>query len=735
MSIAEAFPFGSLRSSQAIALKAVKVAGSVAGLLFSFAITQEYQNDTEQNLEVIYTFPLGYNTTLLGLKARISDRELIGEVVKKQQAEEKYEKAITDGDAAILLQKSIQGLYTASLGNIKAGERVSITIHCAQLLQFAKGRIRLVLPTTVSQKYGDPYVAGLASHEELTATADASYQFELELLLKGDVARGQITCPSHEAEIAETSEGLAVSLPATARLDRDFVLLMAGLDRQSHAMLGQNDETFVMAASFLPNIPQPELSPLALKILVDCSGSMSGSRINHALRGLEQLLDELQPADCVSYSCFGSCVRHLAETMQPCTAATLRQLSRAIESTKANMGGTETAKALQAAISGIEPTPGQQAVPTILLVTDGDVWDVDGILATAKAAGHRIFCIGIGCASSEYLLRNLANGTGGACELVTENEDIAQAIVRMFQRMRGAIAKNVRIVWPENPIWATPAPQFLFDGETVHCYAEFAAKPESGPTLSYAASGQEQSASISQPELAANPDLVRLVKMEQLALTPEREQKLAIALKYQLVSDFTSLILVHERAEKLKDPPKIQHIPKMPACGHGCNGIPHALGLCCFCGSPPIDYGALNAFCRQHSEPGSKFAEFAKALGNIFMQRKPGRSQKKIALLTRLAQNWLRQDAEFQGSTLPLRDYFKGGVILPGQITRWLKALAQKLNLDPVTIWAAFIHWAIAETQEQTSPRQLRSLAYQLKNLTEQEKTVLHEAFADWLAG
>ena len=110
-------------SGKDISLKSVALKGTVEGLLFSSTIIQEYKNETDQNLEIIYTFPVAFGSALLGMDATIGDRKLHGEVVKKEDAEEQYEEAIDKGDSAIMLQESSLGLYTANLGNIKAGEK------------------------------------------------------------------------------------------------------------------------------------------------------------------------------------------------------------------------------------------------------------------------------------------------------------------------------------------------------------------------------------------------------------------------------------------------------------------------------------------------------------------------------------------------------------------------------------------------------------------------------------
>ena len=58
----EPFPFGQMQNNfggtSEIALKSVAVSGEVHRLLFSSTTTQVYKNETNDPLEVIYTFPL-----------------------------------------------------------------------------------------------------------------------------------------------------------------------------------------------------------------------------------------------------------------------------------------------------------------------------------------------------------------------------------------------------------------------------------------------------------------------------------------------------------------------------------------------------------------------------------------------------------------------------------------------------------------------------------------------------
>jgi Ca-activated chloride channel family protein len=84
------------------------------GLLLRASIQQEYVNETGKNLEIVYTFPLAWGATLLGLDAEIGGRRLNAVVLEKKEAEKKYEDSLEKGDTPMLLQSSGPGLYTAN---------------------------------------------------------------------------------------------------------------------------------------------------------------------------------------------------------------------------------------------------------------------------------------------------------------------------------------------------------------------------------------------------------------------------------------------------------------------------------------------------------------------------------------------------------------------------------------------------------------------------------------------
>ena len=101
---------------EVVILQKVEIEGRADDLLFKVKLRQHYRNDTKKNIETVYTFPLAWGATLLGLSAHIAGKTWQGVVIEKSESEQRYEKAIEEGDTPIMVEKSGHGLYTAHLG-------------------------------------------------------------------------------------------------------------------------------------------------------------------------------------------------------------------------------------------------------------------------------------------------------------------------------------------------------------------------------------------------------------------------------------------------------------------------------------------------------------------------------------------------------------------------------------------------------------------------------------------
>jgi len=574
-------------TGETMALLGVAAKGSVDGLLFELAVEQRYRNSEATNIEAVYTFPLPSSAVLLDFDVTLGDKQLTGVVVERKAAEAQYEEAIDKGDTAIMLERAGDGLLTVNLGNLMAGEEATIRYRYAQLLRFEHGSVRLTVPTVIAPRYGDPVEGGLQPHQVPVSDLVVEYPFTLSLELRGEIASGTIASPSHSIATARTDDGVTVTLNRNAWLDRDFVLTVSDLVAQSMSMVAKDGDGYVALASFCAEVPKSaEELPLRLKLVVDCSGSMNGDSIEAAKRALHHVLAGLSPADRFSFTRFGSKVVHEIGTLVAANAPAILKAAERLGRTQADLGGTEMEGALREVFRlGGEETRGRSGAD-VMLITDGEIWGADSLIAEARGAQQRVFVVGIGSAPAEGVLRRLADATGGACEFVGPKEDAEVAILRMFARLRAPRVERADIAWPQSPNWVTPIPHGLFGGETIHVFAGFDALPAGEVSLQLAPVGGGAAlaaraalpAEVSKIANHTAEDIGRSVLSTCARMaastrieTADAETKLALALHYSLLTDQTNFIVVHARAEgeKAKSLPELRTQANMHAAGWG----------------------------------------------------------------------------------------------------------------------------------------------------------------------
>ena len=195
----------------------------------------------------------------------------------------------------------------------------------------------------------------------------------------------------------------------------------------------------------------------------------------------------------------------------------------------------------------------------MLLITDGQVWAVDAVVEAAVRSGQRIFVIGVGHSPSEATLRRLADETGGACDIVPPGEDLHEAILRMFQRIRHQTHARLSVEWGAEPLWQVPLPPAIYPGDTVHLMAAFPRGCPVRPVLQLQAGDLAISCAAPPVQSLDNSGLSRLAAARRLATLPEHARS-DWAVRYQLVSADSNLVLTAEREVKSITMPTLERV-------------------------------------------------------------------------------------------------------------------------------------------------------------------------------
>jgi Ca-activated chloride channel family protein len=248
------------------------------------------------------------------------------------------------------------------------------------------------------------------------------------------------------------------------------------------------------------------------------------------------------------------------------------------------MGGTETGNALETAyaIKSASGLPNE-----LLLITDGQIADVEHVIARAEKSDHRIFTVGVGSAVAETFVRQLAENTGGACELVAPREDMAEKIHRHFQRMYMASANNIEVHWPVQPEQSLPETlKTIYTGDTLHVIGWFAEEPAGEVTLKiFLDDGQvlTERAMVQDAVniLLATTDelpsaLARMCAARHLSTLEDSKAASDLSVRYQLMSRWADYLVICplQENEKASDLPELRKVPHVVAAGwHGIGSV------------------------------------------------------------------------------------------------------------------------------------------------------------------
>ena len=152
-------------------------------------------------------------------------------------------------------------------------------------------------------------------------------------------------------------------------------------------------------------------------------------------------------------------------------------------------------------------------------------------------------------------------------------------IVRMARRLRAPRSGAPKMDWGQEVSWQSALPASLFGGDTLHLYARLKHRPQRAPTLSWPFGQTLCQAGANTLEAGQGDTIPRLAGAAQFdsiarpdpKVAESVPQRLELALRYQLVTDLTNLILVHvrQKGDKASGLPVLEQVAHMQAAGWG----------------------------------------------------------------------------------------------------------------------------------------------------------------------
>ncbi|MBE2216357.1 MAG: VWA domain-containing protein [Opitutaceae bacterium] len=392
-------------------------------------VQQVFFNPNPQDLEAVYAFPIPKSASLSEVTIWAGERELHGEVMPKDKAQQVYEEEKSAGnDAGLASQQGYQN-FEFRVSPVRAQSETRLRLVYYQPLTIDTGIGRYVYPL----EDGGTDEAGASFW---TANSQVEGQLSISLELKSAAPVTDVRVPGFEAAAAieKLDAGhYRMRLDRTsARLDQDFVFYYRLADNQPGSIElipyradPSKPGTFMMIVT-----PGVDLQPLTqgadYVYVLDVSGSMQG-KLSTLARGVARALGEMKPGDRFRIVTFNNNAREVV----PWTAATPEAVQRAIGVVQGLTpdGSTNLYDGIAAGLRGLDA----DRATSLVLVTDGvtntGVVDSKAFATLLRRQDLRFFGFLLGNNANWPLMQVAAEASGGFYAGVSNADDILGQIL------------------------------------------------------------------------------------------------------------------------------------------------------------------------------------------------------------------------------------------------------------------------------------------------------------------
>ncbi len=409
-------------------------------------VEQTFRNNTDRDLEATYMFPVPKGASVNKFSMWVNGQEVKGELVPADKAREIYTSVVRQTHDPALLEYIGNELLQMRVFPIprKGDQKVALTY------------------TSVASKDQDlvEYVYPLKTDGKSTATLQ---EFSISATIKSQHGVQSVYSPTHSItqKRSNDKEVLVTFDRNQGLLDKDFELYYSlgqkdvGLTTVMHRPMSSENGFFMLLVSPRVEIPEDQIIPRDVVLVLDTSGSMRGVKLEQAKRALKYCLTNLSPRDRFAVTHFATTINMYKDGLLEAKKEQIEQAAKWVEKLEAT-GGTAINDALLQALDLRSKDEGR--VFNVVFFTDGEptVGEVrpEKILANVAAknsANTRIFTFGVGYGSgprdrlNASLLDGLADQSRGFSTFVRPEEDIEAKVSGMYSKISNPVLANLKL--------------------------------------------------------------------------------------------------------------------------------------------------------------------------------------------------------------------------------------------------------------------------------------------------
>lgn len=419
-------------------MREMSVDAQVRNQVAEVRVTQVVYNPNNIQIEAQYLFPVPADGTIQDFVLMVDGKEMPGKIHTREEARRIYEEIVRRQRDPALLEYMGQGVVQTSVFPIPPRAERKLTLRFTQVLRADSGAVDFTYPLGTEKIGARPIErmtmrVGIESAEPIKSIYSPTH--EVRIRRDGDL----------EAEVSweKTSNDKPGDFKLIYTLAKDPI----GASLISWRPEGSDDGFFMLLAS--PSVEDKSAKALdkTVILVLDRSGSMSGSKIEQARKALKFVLERLGPGDTFNVVVYDDRVESFRPELQRNDDASRRAALDYVDGIRPG-GSTNINDALARSLA-MATDPKRPSY--IIFLTDGlptageqNEMKISENAQGANKAGARLFCFGVGNDVNTRLLDRLAR-QGGASQFVAPSEDVEAPVARLYTKLSSPVLAGLKI--------------------------------------------------------------------------------------------------------------------------------------------------------------------------------------------------------------------------------------------------------------------------------------------------
>jgi Ca-activated chloride channel family protein len=385
--------------------------------------------------EGTFLFPLPLEASVDQLTMWVNGEAIQAQILEAAEARNIYNEVVRRFRDPALLEYVGMNAIQANVFPIPPGEERRIEIEYSQILEVDNGLVHYVYPMNA---------AGARQIDEVSIAVNVS----------GSDPVSNIYSPSHNIAVSRGDDDTSfrVGFESSFYTPQDDFSLYYGIASETinvnlltYRESASEDGFFMLLVQPPVSLPQDEIIPKDVIVVLDQSGSMFGDKWDQARAATEYVLNHLNPEDRFNVIMFSTGWRNFSNQLEsPAQVGEAIEWIRGMEA----VGGTDIHAGMTAALALADA----ERPTTILFLSDGvateGVTDTEQILNDIKTAARpnvRIFTFGVGDDVDTFLLDALVRDFRGTGSYVRPTERVDEEVASLYNKISAPVLTDVAL--------------------------------------------------------------------------------------------------------------------------------------------------------------------------------------------------------------------------------------------------------------------------------------------------